>query len=255
MNTMPILRAHRFTTYPGYGWYAGTIYNLRTCRALKPTGPVEGRIEPRILLTRRDGVRRSVTLTELKREALTQPLESFSPEPRHYTSSTYTDGRFNSDIPTTRCLRCGCPQLRDHTSPLFLCAEHQHQVNNGTIGAGWDPNQREVPIGRAQALITDMHHYLHGDRPMKLRPFAKETSIPKDALWDITHRTYPHVKSGTWELLRDVQANIIHAELMHQATHSTANQKYKRAARTKNQRRTKTLNEDEQQAEQQRSAA
>lgn len=247
MNTMPILRAHRLPTYPGYGWYAGTVYNIRTCRALRPTPPAEGRIEPRIALARHDGVRRYTTLTEIKREALTQPLESFSPEPSHRTSRTYTDGRFTGDIPTTRCLRCGCPQLRDDTSPLYLCTDHQHQVDHGTIGVDWDPTRRETPIDRAHNLVEDLHRYLHGNRPMNIRAFSRETGIPKDMLWHITRRTWPHVRSEAWELLRDVQANVFHAELLHQTTHATANQKYERAAKAKTRRRGRAVDEDEQQ--------
>jgi hypothetical protein len=104
-----------------------------------------------------------------------------------------------------RCLRVGCPNRRsdpDHRG-LGLCDEHNRQVGDGTIGAGWDPTRREVPVDRAQALVADMR------RPGEpIRALARRTGLPKDLLWHVIRGTFPHVKSEAWEEIREAHARL-----------------------------------------------
>lgn len=103
-----------------------------------------------------------------------------------------------------RCARCGCPNEKTHPDPLGLglCTEHTQQFRNGTIGKNHNPRQKQHPTQQAHTILNTI------TTPNEsLRTMATRTGLTKDAIHQIKHQKWTHVRSHVWETLQDAQAD------------------------------------------------
>lgn len=103
-----------------------------------------------------------------------------------------------------RCARCGCPNPQQHPDPhgLALCATHNAQFTNGTIGKDHNPNQKQHTAGQALIILNTI------TTPNEsLRTIATRTGLTKDAIHQIKHQKWTHVRSHVWETLQDAHAD------------------------------------------------
>lgn len=103
-----------------------------------------------------------------------------------------------------RCARAGCSNPRELPDRylLGLCAEHNRQFANGTIGKGLDTACREFDPASTRELLLELR------RPGEsIRGLSRRVGISKDAIRKILSGQSKTVRSRAFLAVREAMAD------------------------------------------------
>lgn len=105
-----------------------------------------------------------------------------------------------------KCARNGCPHPQAQ-NPLHLCHHHWNAYQKGTIFHTTTPHTKQIPTHQAQLIIQQLK------KPNESwRQFQKRTGIPKDTARTILTLERDHIKTKTWETIKEAQARLTYKE-------------------------------------------